>query len=172
VTSGSREAARNSSWIRSSRGWQTHPIQLPADGHVHGEWSWDARLGAMDATCARAVEMGVPAIAFTEYVDFTPFRAGYLVKEFSHLIRGGILVAAELDVAGYLESVERCRAAHPSLRILTGVEVGQPHRHPEQVANLLAQGTFDRVNGSLHCLRDGDESPSRSNSSPDTRLKR
>lgn len=132
-------------------------MALHADGHVHSEWSWDADLGSMDATCARAVAMGLPAIAFTEHVDFTPFRAGFLGEKFGHLVADGILTAPALDVAGYLESVDRCRATYPDLRILTGMEVGQPHRHPDELADLLAKGTFDRVIGSLHCLADGGE---------------
>ena len=39
---------------------------LPAGGHVHSEWSWDAYVGSMERTCARAVELGLPAVAFTE----------------------------------------------------------------------------------------------------------
>ena len=130
---------------------------LPADGHVHSEWSWDAKQGAMEATCARAMEIGLPAVSFTEHVDFTPFRAGFLAENFGDLVADGILNAPVLDVAGYLESVERCRAKFPELRILTGMEVGQPHLHVAEVAGLLAQGTFERVIGSLHCLLDGDE---------------
>ncbi|MFC7757916.1 hypothetical protein ACFQY4_07665 [Catellatospora bangladeshensis] len=38
---------------------------LPAAGHVHSEWSWDAYVGSMERTCARAVELGLPAVAFT-----------------------------------------------------------------------------------------------------------
>lgn len=132
-------------------------MQLPADGHVHSEWSWDALLGSMDATCAQAIGIGLPAIAFTEHVDFTPFRAGYLVNKFSHIVTDGILTAPDLDAEGYLESVENCRARYPELRILTGLEVGQPHRHGAELTDLLAKGTFDRVIGSLHCLPDGDE---------------
>ncbi|MBB6571306.1 PHP domain-containing protein [Kribbella sandramycini] len=45
---------------------------LPADSHVHSEWSWDADDGAMAATCARAVELGLPALTFTDHADFTP----------------------------------------------------------------------------------------------------
>jgi histidinol-phosphatase (PHP family) len=130
---------------------------LPADGHVHSEWSWDAKQGAMEATCARAMEIGLPAVSFTEHVDFTPFRAGFLAENFDDLVTDGILNAPVLDVGGYLESVERCRAKFPELRILTGMEVGQPHLHGVEVAALLAQGTFERVIGSLHCLLDGDE---------------
>jgi histidinol-phosphatase (PHP family) len=44
---------------------------LPPDGHVHSEWSWDAIAGSMERSCARAVELGLPSIAFTEHADFT-----------------------------------------------------------------------------------------------------
>jgi len=132
-------------------------VQYPADSHVHSEWSWDALRGAMDNTCARAIEIGVPVIAFTEHVDFTPFRAGDLVEEFDHLVTDGVLHAPALDVEGYLESVDRCRTIYPALRILAGLEVGQPHRHNPELAALLARGPFDRVLGSLHCLPDGEE---------------
>lgn len=128
-----------------------------ADGHVHSEWSWDGLQGSMDATCARAVELGLAAVAFTEHVDFTPFCAGYLVEKFGHLVTHGTLNAPALDVEGYLHAVERCRTEYPTLRVLSGVEVGQPHRHGEQLARLLSGGGFDRVLGSLHCLPDGDE---------------
>lgn len=132
-------------------------MQLPGDGHVHTEWSWDADRGSMDLTCARAVELGLPSVAFTEHVDFTPFRAGFLAEQFSDLVTDGTLFATALDAPGYLESVEKCRAKYPELRILTGMEIGQPHLHGPELAELLAQGTFERLIGSLHCLLDGDE---------------
>lgn len=132
-------------------------MQLPADGHVHSQFSWDAyKVGDMEATCARAVEVGLPAVVFTEHVDFTPFRAGFLAPDYPDLVdEKGALRAPALDVQGYFECVQRCRAAYPQLRVLAGMEVGQPHRHVEQVDALLAAGSFDRVLGSLHCLRDG-----------------
>ncbi|WBQ03145.1 PHP domain-containing protein [Kribbella sp. CA-293567] len=132
-------------------------MQLPGDGHVHSEFSWDAGDGAMDLTCARAVELGVPSVAFTEHVDFTPFRAGFLATRFADLVTDGTLHAPELDARGYLESVDRCRAKYPELRILTGLEIGQPQLHGPELTKLLAQGTFDRLVGSLHCLLDGTE---------------
>ena len=42
---------------------------LPPDNHVHTEFSWDASNGSMHASCARAVELGLPSVAFTEHVD-------------------------------------------------------------------------------------------------------
>jgi histidinol-phosphatase (PHP family) len=131
-------------------------MRLPADSHAHSEWSWDARSGSMGRSCARAVEMGLPAIAFTEHLDFTPFRAGHLSEKFGDLVSDGILRAPRFDVDGYLACVEACRARYPRLRILTGLEVGQPHRSDREVADVLARGRFDRVLGSLHCLPDGD----------------
>ncbi|WP_426503411.1 PHP domain-containing protein [Dactylosporangium sp. McL0621] len=44
---------------------------LPADSHVHSEWSWDAPLASMERTCAEATRLGLAAIAFTEHLDHT-----------------------------------------------------------------------------------------------------
>jgi len=110
----------------------------------------------MEDTCARAVALGLPSVAFTEHVDFTPFRAGSLVSGFLDLVSNDILTAPDLDVDGYFEWIGRCRSRFPELVVLSGMEVGQPHRHNDRVRTLLARGAFDRVVGSLHCLPDGE----------------
>lgn len=129
---------------------------LPADGHVHTEWSWDAPYGSMAQTCARARAIGLPAVAFTEHADYTSWEvtAADLVRH-DHLAPfiapDGPLTPPRLDLAGYLESVQRCREQYPDVRIISGVELGEPHRHAG-VARLLGAGWLDRVLGSLHCL--------------------
>src|SRR5919202_7070881 len=129
---------------------------LPADGHVHSEWSWDARLGSMERTCERAVELGLPAVAFTEHADRTTWPAppgSPLARSFAPLVApDGTVTPPPLDVDGYLACVERCRDAFPGLRILTGVELGEAHWHADAVARLLATGSFERVLGSQHSL--------------------
>jgi histidinol-phosphatase (PHP family) len=40
---------------------------LPPDGHVHTEWSWDTTAGSMERSCARAVGLGLPSVAFTDH---------------------------------------------------------------------------------------------------------
>lgn len=130
---------------------------LPADGHMHTEWSWDCEPGDMEASCARAVAVGLPAVAFTEHLDFTVWTgvepASDAPAKVTDLITSdGTLAAPPLDVEGYLACVQRCRESFPGLRILTGVEVGEPHWHAGQVAAVLAAGQFDRVLGSLHTL--------------------
>jgi len=128
---------------------------LPADSHVHTEWSWDAPDGSMERTCARAVEIGLPAVAFTEHADYTtwPVTASDLDERLQPLIASdGTLTPPELNLTGYLECLQRCRDRFPDLRIISGVELGEPHWHSGVVATLLDAGHFDRVLGSLHSL--------------------
>ncbi len=110
----------------------------------------------MEQTCARAVAMGLPAIAFTEHVDYDDWVASLQdLHGHEHLLPyydDGVLRPGQLDVEGYLESIETCRERFPSLRILSGVELGEPHQHSQQVQGLLSGGRFDLVLGSLHGL--------------------
>jgi histidinol-phosphatase (PHP family) len=133
---------------------------LPCDSHVHSEWSWDAPVGDMEASCARAVEIGLPALAFTEHLDHTVMRieldGPYADAHLTSLAgTDGLLTPPAFDPVGYLAAIEHCRERFPQLRILSGLEMGEPHRHAEQCAGILAAGRFDRVLGSLHSLPDG-----------------
>lgn len=113
----------------------------------------------MERTCARAVELGLPAVAFTEHADYTPWavREGEL-DDHPHLkafvTEEGSVAPPTLELDGYLECVQRCRDRFPDLRIISGVELGEPHWHSDVAADLLKAGEFDRVLGSLHCLPD------------------
>ncbi len=104
---------------------------------MHTEWSWDAPRGSMERSCERAIELGLPAIAFTEHADWALVHSG----------QHGV------DIHGYLDAVERCRTNFPQLRILTGVELGEPHWFPHETAELLAAGPLQQVHGSIHCIR-------------------
>jgi histidinol-phosphatase (PHP family) len=135
-------------------------VVLPADSHVHSEWSWDAPDGSMELTCARAVEMGLPTVAFTEHADYITWSVA--ASDFDERVRplissDGTLTPPELDLTGYLQCLERCRDRFPDLQILSGVELGEPHWHSDVVARLLHTGHFDRVLGSLHSLPIGQD---------------
>ena len=135
-------------------------VSLPPDSHVHSEWSWDARaVGSMEQSCARAIEIGLPAIAFTEHLDHTVWRIeleGRYAMDHLTATAGpdGMLSPPAFDAVGYLEAIARCRDRFPDLRILSGLEMGEPHRHPGACACVLAAGRFDQVLGSLHSLPD------------------
>jgi histidinol-phosphatase (PHP family) len=141
-------------------------MTLPADAHVHSEFSWDAAsapgsAGSMRRTCERAVRIGLPVVIFTEHLDH---EDRWLVDDGDmgdyasrYVDADGLVQIPPFDVDGYLASIDECRAAFPDLRIMTGVEFGQPHLWDTVAAPLLASGAIDRVNGSLHMLpwRDG-----------------
>ena len=91
----------------------------------------------MERSCERAIEIGLPAIAFTDHADFVK------VHEEQHCV----------DIAGYLDCLERCRAKFTGLRILSGVELGEPHWFPAETAAVLAAGPLDNVLGSVHCVK-------------------
>ncbi|WP_283132719.1 PHP domain-containing protein [Rhizohabitans arisaemae] len=136
-------------------------MALPPDSHVHSEWSWDAPMGSMEGSCARAVELGLPAIVFTEHLDHTVWTVDRDALEGNNHLAAlstpdGLLTPPGFDASGYLEAIERCRERFPGLRILSGLEIGEPHRHAAAAAKVLAAGPFDRVLGSLHCLPTGD----------------
>ncbi|MGH2399767.1 MAG: PHP domain-containing protein, partial [bacterium] len=127
-------------WVPA--GWKDGGMVLPADGHVHSEWSWDAPGGSMERTCARAIDMGLPAVAFTEHVDYTSsmIQAGDL-DEYEHLqpftTLDGTLTPPTIDLNGYFACVELCRDKFPDLRIISGVELGEPHWHSDSASALL-----------------------------------
>lgn len=132
-------------------------MNLPADSHVHSEWSWDAPKGSMVRSCEKALGLGLPAIAFTEHLDHTVWTVALDGLHASDHLAAlatpeGLLTPPAFDAAGYLEAIEACRERFPELRILSGLEMGEPHWHAAAIAEVLGAGRFDRVLGSLHCL--------------------
>ncbi len=114
--------------------------------------------------CERAVQIGLPAIVFTEHLDFEDawrVEDGDIGNNAQKYVDGTGHVRLPLfDADGYLAAIDRRRHEFPELRILTGVEFGQPHLWDARAAGLLSSGAIDRVNGSLHMLPfdDGDRS--------------
>jgi histidinol-phosphatase (PHP family) len=125
---------------------------LPADNHVHTQWSWDTKAAAsMARSCEQALAIGVPAVAFTDHLDFTDFTDGDQVAAEGldpHRYDGMRL----LDVSGYLATLDDCRQRYPALRILSGAEIGEAHLFGVSAAAVIAEAGFDRVLGSLHAI--------------------
>jgi histidinol-phosphatase (PHP family) len=135
-------------------GWAGYGT-LPADNHVHSQWSHDTGPRAsMAAACARAVELGLPAVAFTEHLDFTEWGPGDSIAG-TGVTPNDQWGPRPFDVEGYLSCVEECRRRFPSLRILSGAEAGEPHLFAGSAAAVLSSGRFDRVLGSVHTLPSG-----------------
>lgn len=111
----------------------------------------------MEGSCARAAALGLPAIAFTEHFDLTRWMISPDAR--ADMPHSGHLVGEDqrfnpprLDVEGYQLELARCRDLFPQIRIMSGVELGEPHWFAQDVEALLREGGFDRVLGSLHSI--------------------
>ena len=123
----------------------------PPDNHLHSEWSWDTGPQAsMVRSCEQALAHGLPAVAFTEHLDFTVWDEGDRATTEGLLGRRGRQMP--IDVEGYAASIAECRERVPDLRIWSGIEVGEPHMFGASVAAHLRANPVDRILGSLHSL--------------------
>lgn len=131
-----------------------HQGQRPADNHVHTHWSWDtADASTMRRACERAIAQGIPAIAFTEHLDFTVWQAEDLATE-RGLTDRYPAHQLPIDVEGYFAELAEVRDRFPELRILSGVEAGEPHLFAASISAHLRHAPVDRILGSLHSLDD------------------
>jgi histidinol-phosphatase (PHP family) len=125
------------------------------DNHVHTVWSYDTSDAAkMARCCEQAISIGLPAVAFTEHLEFTYADAGDPIAEMTQIPAdtrwwGRI---KPLDVTGYLAEVAECRERFPQLRILSGVEAGESHLFSASASKIVRGNDFDRVLGSLHAV--------------------
>jgi histidinol-phosphatase (PHP family) len=125
---------------------------LPPDNHVHTEWSWDAPSEAsMALSCEQALAAGVPAVAFTDHLDFTTWTDGDQIAA-ENLDPRPYARMHPLEVTGYLAAVEECRQRYPDLRILSGAEIGEAHLWGASAGAVVAGSGLDRVLGSVHAV--------------------
>src|SRR6201995_6208785 len=102
----------------------------------------------MVRSCEQAVAIGLPAIAFTEHLEFTASAPGDAIVEVATDHRWWSRIKP-LDVTGYMASIEDCRQRFPGLRILSGVEAGEPHLFGASAGAIVGANGFDRILGSL-----------------------
>jgi histidinol-phosphatase (PHP family) len=102
-------------------------------------------------SCEQAIALGLPAIAFTEHLEFTSGGPGDAIVDVAtdHRWWGRI---KPLDVPGYTACIEDCRQRFPGLRILSGVEAGESHLFGASAGAIVHGHDFDRVLGSLHAV--------------------
>ncbi len=108
------------------------------DMHTHTVYSDDAYCLTLPL-CRRAAERGLHAIALTEHCDFFPDG---LLRHYN--------VFKEKSEARIAQAREELGAG---LKILKGIELGQPHINPKLTAEFMAENEFDVVISSLHHLR-------------------
>jgi histidinol-phosphatase (PHP family) len=108
--------------------------RIPHDYHLHSDLSVDCRA-PMAAQAQAAVALGLREICVTEHCDYVPQDegCGYYRPE------------------AYFAELARCREQFDGrLMLRAGVEIGEPHRYPEEAAALVGGYPYDFVIGSLH----------------------
>jgi len=105
----------------------------------------------MSRSCEQALGIGLPAIAFTEHLEFTEGGDGDAIAGVATDARWWNRIKP-LDLTGYLAALEDCRQRYPGLRILSGVEAGESHLFAASAAAALRGQPLDRVLGSLHAV--------------------
>ena len=103
------------------------------DTHVHTKHSCDSQAG-LDAYCARAVEIGVQSLCFTDHLDHNPNDDG----------RG--FYNPEAFFRDFLHVKEKYRGR---LTLLCGIEFAEPHMYPNELAQFSAL-PYDFILGSIH----------------------
>ncbi|GIH20977.1 PHP domain-containing protein [Rugosimonospora africana] len=125
---------------------------LPVDNHVHSQWSFDTEgQASMARACEQALALGLPALAFTEHVEWTDWIDDDVIATDPMTLKWWDKIRP-LDVTGYFADIEECRERYKPLRIFSGVEAGEPHLFAGSIKGVLATGPFDRVLGSLHAV--------------------
>jgi histidinol-phosphatase (PHP family) len=110
-------------------------MRISGDMHVHSRFSIDA-TAEMGEICRAAVERGLEYIAFTEHLDLFPGDPGY----------------GFFNPEQYFKAVDSARReCGDRLRVLTGLEFGEPHRYPGKFEEFTKLG-FDFILGSVHMV--------------------
>lgn len=109
------------------------------DNHTHSRFSFDGAPDATpDAMCRTAIDRGLDGLAITDHLDINGQVEG-IYDWFDH--------------AAQWEAVSQAREAHAGrLRLIRGIELGQPLQYPEQAREILDRYDYDFVLGSLHNL--------------------
>lgn len=107
------------------------------DMHVHTTNSPDAGLSETEIA-KRAVAAGLKGVGLVAHVDFHP-------RDFCSLF---------FDPARYDSAVECARGSSPGVRLLKGVEIGEPHLYEHLAKERMDGREYDFLIGGLHWVDD------------------
>ncbi len=111
---------------------------IPHDYHIHSDFSCDCEFSMMEM-CRGALERGLSEIGFSEHFDLLPADPCYNF----------------FKAEAWWEALESCREMfRPALTIRAGIELGEPHRYPNEMKALLDAHPWDYCLGSLHWVGD------------------
>jgi histidinol-phosphatase (PHP family) len=108
---------------------------IKSDFHIHTTISTDAS-GEIDAMTARAIEIGLEAIAITDHADYNPLDEG--ANQYKPSV-------------AYEQTVRTREKFGDKIKIRHGVELGEPHMFVEEIKEVRKQPN-DVIIGSVHFI--------------------
>ena len=113
------------------------------DVHTHSNNSFDAE-SSVEEMCNSAVNKGFYAIAITDHCEAPFMKFGYN-EEFGDF--------NEKIPMSYLQTKKAQAKYRQKIKVLCGIELGEPMHDPECTEKALSFGNFDFVLASLHNLK-------------------
>ncbi len=109
-----------------------------SDSHTHSECSFDGKDSVI-MMCQQASGIGLYSLTITDHCECNEY--------FEKDVRS--------DISRSVIDIAKARAMyHDSLKVYTGIELGQPTQNVDAAKDALSIGDFDFVLGSLHNLKD------------------
>ena len=120
------------------------------DLHTHSRYSFDGDktpAGEIDAMAKAAISAGLRGIAVTDHCECNQYM------NVPHIPGGRYYDVVRQSYAELLQNQER----FPNLKLLRGIELGQPLQDLNAAHDALTGRDYDVVIGSLHNIRDHDD---------------
>lgn len=117
-----------------------------SDCHSHSNCSFDGTRNMRDM-CMNAIEMGLVYYAVTDHCECNQYM------NVPHIPGGRYYDVVRQSYAELLQNQER----FPNLKLLRGIELGQPLQDLNAAHDALTGRDYDVVIGSLHNIRDHDD---------------
>lgn len=117
------------------------------DMHTHSNNSFDAK-NSVDEMCRSAIDIGLHAIAITDHCEAEFIKCGENC-EFGSFDR-----QIPQSIADINSAKEKYKG---ELKVIRGLELGEPMHDVEQTKHALAYGDFDFILASVHNLRNRDD---------------
>ncbi len=116
---------------------------LLCDIHTHSNNSFDGK-NTVDEMCRSAIDKGLYALAVTDHCE-APFINCGEDCEFGSFDR---------QIPKLISDIESAKEKYgDKLRLLVGMELGEPMHDPDQTSKALAYGDFDFILASIHNIR-------------------
>lgn len=122
-------------------------MKILSDTHIHSINSFDAENSVYDL-CTAAIEKGISYIAFTDHMEAPEIKLG------DRSVFGNMVKQISKSVS---DAEEAYKIFDGQLKVLRGMELGEPMHEPRLTKKAMAIADFDFVLASIHNVRNTED---------------